>query len=465
MNEHLHKHAMRAIKQYYMINYGDTVIVACSGGADSMALLRFLHFNKRNLGITVHAAHVNHGLRGAESDADEQFVANFCKDNDITLHCKRLNLPLNASENMCREKRYEFFYSLEYKYENCKVATAHTKNDNAETVLLHIARGSGLVGICGIAPVADRIIRPFLFVSRVEVEDYLKANNTAFITDSTNLTDKFARNRVRLNILPQLERINPEVYDSFERLALISTQTVEYMQLSAHELLQKAYITNVAGEGGYNCRVLANAHVAVRNAALHMLFAPMCNVNQKRINLANDAILNGSGSVEINKQYTFCVKQKIARIVRNKYLINNISDTNEIAEEISINDAISHKTINLLGGYTLLIKLKKYEKKVNFEKTLKKHLKNVADYDKIVCDAVFRVKKMGDIYCVPTSGMTKPLKKVYSEAKLSSELRAINPVLAMGNTIVWANSFGTAKNYLPDENTRNFLIIDLPPTW
>ncbi len=465
MINNLHIHAMRAINEYNMINYGDTVIVACSGGADSIALLRFLHVNRQSMGITVHAAHLNHGLRGKESDADEKFVKTFCKENDIQLHSKKINLPLNASENMCRDERYKFFYSLEYKYENCKVATAHTKNDNAETVLLHMTRGSGLVGISGISPVVDRIIRPFLFVSRYEIEQYLKDSDIKYVTDSTNLVPKFARNRVRLNVFPELEIINPEVYDSFERLAVISSQTSEYMQLAAHDLLQQANITNILNEQGYDCTILASAHVALRKAALHMLFKPLANVNQKRIDLANNAILNGSGSVEINKNYTFSASQKFARIICNNNLINKSVQNIKATTKTELNDAISQKTIQLSNKFTLSLNLKKYEKKVNFKKTLKKHLKNVVDYDKIISSAVFRAKKAGDMYRTPGGGMLKPLKKVYSEAKLSHELRETNPVLAIDNNIVWANGFGTAQNYLPDENTRHFLIIEVPQLW
>ena len=157
-------------RQYNMIQPGDTVICAVSGGADSVALLFSLYLLKEKLGITLEAAHFNHHLRGEESDRDETFVREFCHRYDIPLHLGSAFVTPGEKglEAAAREARYAFLRSLPGK-----IATAHTADDNAETVLMHMVRGTGLNGLCGIRPVSGKVIRPMLTVTREDVEAFL----------------------------------------------------------------------------------------------------------------------------------------------------------------------------------------------------------------------------------------------------------------------------------------------------
>lgn len=205
------------IRQQHMLEPGEHVICAVSGGADSVALLFALYLLKEKLGISLSAAHFNHGLRGEESDGDQQFVQTLCDRYDIPLYvgAGQVRAGKKGLEAAAREARYAFLRSLPGK-----IATAHTANDNAETVLLHLVRGTALNGLCGIAPVGRQLIRPMLTVTRQEVEAFLAEYCLSHVEDSSNATDRFLRNRLRHHVMPLLESENPRLAESLSAMAL-----------------------------------------------------------------------------------------------------------------------------------------------------------------------------------------------------------------------------------------------------
>ena len=208
---------MSFAREYDMIVPGDHIICAVSGGADSMALLWSMYLLKEKLGICLSAAHFNHHLRGEESDGDEAFVKEFCDRFDIPLHLGGAYVTAGEKglEAAAREARYAFFATLPGK-----IATAHTADDNAETVLLHLVRGTGLKGLGGIAPVRGSIIRPMLTVTRQEVLELLEEYSVSYRTDSSNHTDAFLRNRLRHHVMPLLKEENPRLAENLSAMAL-----------------------------------------------------------------------------------------------------------------------------------------------------------------------------------------------------------------------------------------------------
>ncbi len=204
-------------ERYHMICPGDTVICAVSGGADSMALLWGLYLLREKGGFTLEAAHFNHGLRGAESDRDAAFVADFCAGYGIRLHMGQGLVEKGGKglEAAAREARYAYFRTLPGK-----IATAHTANDNSETVLLNLVRGTGLKGLGAIAPVGDRLIRPMLTVTRQQVLAFLAEYHIPHVEDSSNGGDAFLRNRLRHQVMPLLEAENPRLAENLSAMAL-----------------------------------------------------------------------------------------------------------------------------------------------------------------------------------------------------------------------------------------------------
>lgn len=205
------------IREQEMIRPGDTVVCAISGGADSVALLFACYLLKEKLGITLEAAHFNHHLRGEESDRDEAFVVGLCDRYDIPLHLGGSEIipGKKGLEAAARDARYAFLRSLPGK-----IATAHTADDNAETVLMHLIRGTGLKGLGGITPIHGNVIRPMLNVTRRDVEAFLEEWCLSHMEDSSNETDTFLRNRIRHHVMPLLAQENPKIAESLSQMAL-----------------------------------------------------------------------------------------------------------------------------------------------------------------------------------------------------------------------------------------------------
>ena len=204
-------------KEHRLIAKGDTVVCAVSGGADSMALLWALYLLKEEWDLVLSAAHFNHHLRGIESDRDEQFVRDFCNGYGIPLHVGSAHVQPGKKglEAAARDARYAFLQTLPGK-----IATAHTADDNAETVLMHLIRGTGLKGLGGIAPSRGNLIRPMLNVTRAEVEAFLAEYAVDYIHDSSNSTDEFLRNRLRHHVMPLLKAENPKLSQNLSAMAL-----------------------------------------------------------------------------------------------------------------------------------------------------------------------------------------------------------------------------------------------------
>ena len=205
------------VRQQNMIQPGDAVTCAISGGADSVALLFALYLLKDKLNIQLSAAHFNHHLRGEESQRDENFVRDFCDRYDIPLTVGQGTIVPGKKglEAAARDARYAFLRSLPGK-----IATAHTADDNAETVLMHMVRGTGLKGLGGIAPVNGNVIRPLLTCTRQDVEGFCAEWCLTFITDSSNEGDDFLRNRLRHHVMPLLKQENPRLAENTSAMAL-----------------------------------------------------------------------------------------------------------------------------------------------------------------------------------------------------------------------------------------------------
>ena len=247
------------IRRQRLIQPGDRVGVAVSGGADSVALLRLLLALRNELGIVLSVVHLNHQLRGSESDGDEQFVREladehklelFAESADVKTHVQEKRLSLEAAG---RELRYAFFERLFNKNAVNRIATAHTRDDQAETVLLRMMRGAGTRGLAGIYPERKvgandtTIVRPLLGISRKELEEYLHEIQQSWREDSSNQDERHARNRVRKNLLPWLEEnLNPSVRDTLAETAEIARAEEEYWQTQISVRLADPHQLNIA---------------------------------------------------------------------------------------------------------------------------------------------------------------------------------------------------------------------------
>ncbi len=244
---------LQQLKQEKLVAPGERVYCAVSGGADSVALLWGLYLLKDQLGFSLEAVHFNHRLRGEESQRDEEFVREFCGQYDIALTVGSGDVVSGPKglEAAAREARYAFFADLPGK-----IATAHTADDNAETVLMHLVRGTGLKGLCGIRSCRGNVIRPMLGITRQEVLAFLQEQHLTYVEDSTNSEDAFLRNRLRHHVMPLLKAENPSLAENLSAMAAHLCQDAELLEeMSRYEELPSV------GE-------LKNLHPAIRSRML-----------------------------------------------------------------------------------------------------------------------------------------------------------------------------------------------------
>ncbi len=254
--QNLEEKIKNTIKKYNLIQEGDRIVLAISGGPDSMCMLNVLvNFIKQTSSkITIFVAHVNHMIRKEAKD-DEQYVCNYCKKNNIEFYSKRIDVKKLANTNKIgleeagRKARYEFFNEVLLKTNANKIAIAHNKNDKVETILMNVLRGSGIQGLKGIEPQRENIIRPLIECERSEIEQYCEENNLNPRIDKTNLEDIYQRNKVRNVIIPYIKKeFNPNIIKTIDRLSNIVSAEDEYIEQQTETTYQEIVITEKLNE-------------------------------------------------------------------------------------------------------------------------------------------------------------------------------------------------------------------------
>lgn len=446
----LQKKVSDTIRQYNMISRGDTVAVCLSGGADSMALFHFFCTNREKLGVNLLALHVNHGLR-EESAAEQIFVSDYCESMGVQCIITSLDMNNNirpqglSVETWARDLRYEFFFAQAEKY-GARLATAHTLSDRAETVLFNLTRGTSLKGAGGIPPVRDNIIRPLIDCSRQDVEKYCADNNIPYVTDATNFDDIYSRNKIRLNVLPQLKKINPSAEKAIASFASDSREVYSLLSQLSDSLYKDAI-----GLGGLDVSKLTARHPAVTKDLIRGRLDKLGCLSKDNV----EAVFSALTSKKFKRQLSatvFC-------IIENGRLQFYTPKTREQSQPMLPVKVEFDKIVNF--GYSnlmfSLITAEEYEKII---KNNKNYLTYGIDYDILKGDVSLRSRKTGDAFTFTGRNITKTLKKLFIEDKVPQDFRDKIPVLCdETDNVVWLGDYGTNKPYVPSENTKNILLI------
>ncbi len=405
-----------------------------------MCLLHILKCNEQKFGIKVSAAHLNHCLRGQESDRDEEFVKEYCSKNGIPLTVERLDVLALKNKNegveeAARRLRYEF---LRRAAGNGKIATAHTLSDSAETLILNMTRGTTLSGLCGIAPVRDNIIRPIIFFTRSMTEQYCRDNGLDYVTDSTNLEDVCRRNVIRHNIIPTLLEMNPNFYDGILRLTRTNIKEDKYLSDKAQRLLSAAKTA-----AGYDCEVLSKADgVILKRAIKKMLKDDAISPQALFIQNIENVILNG-GSTSITSDINFRRRRGILEKFKK-------AENEEFSFELT-EIVITH---NKKASFSKISR-ENYDEQLKVNKML---AKQSVDFDKILNGAVVRNRRSDDK--IKLSGRpTKSLKKLYNEYGIIPEERDSLLVVADSQGVKWLENFGADESARVSDTTRTVLVI------
>ena len=417
------------------------VIVALSGGADSMSLLHFLIKNKAALGIEVAAAHLNHNLRGEESRRDERFVRSECERLGVSLYVRSADIASVAKqtgkgiEECGRDQRYAFFAEL-HASTGFLVATAHTASDNAETLLLNITRGCGIDGLCGIPPVRGWVIRPLLSCTREDVEDYCRENSIGFVTDSTNLCDDYARNKIRLNVLPELRAVNPSVVSSLNRLSALAIADSELIgELSQEELSRCMTPGGLSLQRLKECRQGLLTHVIRRAVEQRFDITP----EKKHIDIVLRLINEGSGAVELRKD-------RLVRVEKGLLKLEDTSANLPMNAIKTVDMPFSPGLMLEYNGRVYVISEKITPDSADDNKINKKLLIERLSCDIISCDTIIRNRRSGDVFSPFGRGCTKTVKKLFSEMKLPRKEREERLLIANGSHVLWIEGVGASQD-------------------
>ncbi len=423
-----------------------------------MAMLTVLNALKSKFGFELKAAHFEHGLRGEASRQDAKLVADYCRKSNIELvtdygHIAKQGVPKGHSEEeWAREKRYAFFQTL-CTTPNVKVATAHNKNDLAETVLFHLARGAGPRGVAGIPAERGAFIRPMLAVSRAEIEAYCAEKSIPYSMDNSNDDTRYARNRIRHEVIPALVGVNSGAVKNIARFS-DTMRTLDTWLCSLAEALMIATELH-QGKWGYDreflLKPISEAPPPVVASFFARLFGDVLDADKTQ---ALCALANG-------ERRKVQVSQKcFALVIAGRLIVSYSADTHKTHKTWPEKMLFAEGEFCFADAYPFSVRVTKYEGvQSQINKNNDEGLFFVADYDKISKCSVFRVRSPGDWVDLHRRGIKKPLRKWMNEAHIPPGQRDMLPLLAEGGKIVWVYGKGFLGDTEPHADTRRILTI------
>ena len=431
------------------------ILVGLSGGADSSALLHMLSVYREKCGAKIYAAHVNHGIRGAEADRDEEFCREYAGSLGVEIFVLRADVPALAKERgesvetAARSLRYSYFEQIMRENNIPILATAHNANDNLETVIFNIARGSGLSGVCGI-PECRRtdhgvVIRPILSMEKREIIEYCRDNAISFVTDSTNIDTDYTRNLIRAEIIPVMQRINSSAVKNAIRMSENLREDMLCLDHMADELIERQTDRSSIGLQSFR-----SAPASVANRALIKLYGEltggktleMTHVNALRELVAravpHSSVSLPAGIVGVIEREALCLCTETKIPEAEDYSIALCEGSNPISQtntEIFIGNSQNAKNV------------------------YKKAIILYIDSAKIKGELFARSRKPGD--SIRTRGMTKSLKKLLCEKKIPLELRARLPIICDSDGILAVPFVAVRDGMSADQNSDRAMAIHI----
>ncbi|MFV0362595.1 MAG: tRNA lysidine(34) synthetase TilS [Suipraeoptans sp.] len=435
------------IKENKMIEDGDKVIIGLSGGPDSMCLLHILLELSKKLKFEIYCIHINHMIRGEEANLDEAFVENICKQSNVLIKTVSRNVVAYAKEKKLseeeagREIRREEFEKFMYELGANKIALGHHMNDNAETLLLNLSRGSALNGMTGIEPVNGIYIRPLLCVLREEIEHYLEINNYRFCVDQTNTSNKYARNRIRNNIIPYLESdINKNSVKHMNDAMKHIREVNKYLSLVCDGYIEKCVVTGQADRGTL---ILAKEYNELPYIfKSEVIYRTLTNMADKK--------------KDIEEKHVLAVAQLFdMQVGKGVDLPYNIRATREYkgvkfrnSKEARIKDVQKPQMTMNTFVYN---KLTKTVPTSTYTKWF--------DCDIITQTVEIRHRQSGDFITINKEGNRKKLKQFFIDEKISREMRDDIWLACDGSHVMWVIGYRQNPYYQITDKTKNILEI------
>ncbi len=460
------------IEKEQMIQANDKVIVGVSGGADSLCLLFVLLEYRRQIPFSLAAVHVEHGVRGEESLEDADFVEEICREYGVLLRRFSFDIPRLAREKKLsveeagRSARYEAFAHAASEMGADKIAVAHNKNDQAETMLFHMARGSGLAGAGGIRPVRDNIIRPLLCLKRSEIEEYLRKRQIHWRVDRTNKETRYSRNCIRHHILPVMEKeLNPGTIDHMGALAEDIRRVEKYLDRQAEAAAEAAVSRE---EGGVKIRV---EKFLEQEELIRELVLKKC------------LLLAGCGLKDVTRYHIERLGGLFSRQSGRRLALPGGWEAQRVFDEVHIKKEAAAYTSQEAGFLQKLeipgsVKVPRgvfaaavfshdgemkhrEEPSGGIYENSQKIYTEWLNYDRIKGDLYLRTRQPGDFLVINRSGGRKKLKEYFIEAKIPAKERNVVLVLASGNEILWVVGYRISEAYKISTDTEKILQVQM----
>ncbi|SHK59001.1 tRNA lysidine(34) synthetase TilS [Tepidibacter formicigenes] len=452
------------IKKHNLLSDGDKVILGLSGGPDSVCLLHILNYLKDEFNIKLYAAHLNHKIRGIEAQKDAMYVAKICDVMGVVCFIRAIDVPKYCEENNlsleegARILRYNMFFEIKEKINANKIAIAHNINDQAETVLMRIMRGTGLQGLKGIEyKRTDGIIRPLLDVPREEIEKYCEENNLNPRIDYTNLQDIYTRNKIRLKLIPYMkENFNPNLKESIARMANLLREDSDYIEEQANKVFYEVCEKKSENMLVLDIEEFLKVHKALKNRiirkSINFILGNIKGIDQKHIQDVFNLIFENKSDIRIDLPKGLMVYKK-----KNKIIFTN--------EEL-IEGKISYNYKLPKSGY---IKIKELNAIVESKILSIEEVDNLKydeytkffDADKIYGNLLIRSRRNGDKIKILGLGGNKKIKDLFIDLKIPKESRDKIPILSDEKGIIWVMGYRMSEDYKIDKDTKNVLKVSL----
>ena len=436
----------------------ESVLVALSGGPDSVALLHLINAASVEKGFRVAASHVNYGLRGEESHDDERFCRDLCKQLGVKLHVKKASLlAWKSGTNLqaeARRIRYSFFDEICAKHQLTWIATGHNKTDSIETILMNLCRGAGTFGLSGIEPVFGKVIRPLLDFTREEIIAYLQRNRLPYRIDRSNLESKYTRNKVRQQLLPVVVKIfGDRAIGSIARAGQILAQQEHYLRGQIARLLDRDAVVTPFGKIALDLKRFRRYDDFLKQLLIADCF--------KRL----------TGSLQ---NFDLAAAQRVIKQVRSATV--KVDLTSGLIAEISDERLYIYRTAKDKPSYTVRRKgsncLQAYGMEISIEETptaklagkelrLGKNLRVYVDADKLQGKLTVRSPKIGDHFSPLGMKGSKKLSDFFSDRKIDRPLREEKPLLLCGDNIVWIIGHEIADSVKISARTKTALKLEV----
>ncbi|MBZ2174581.1 tRNA lysidine(34) synthetase TilS [Schnuerera sp. xch1] len=453
---------LKVIEKHRLIEDNDNIVIGLSGGPDSMALFHVLLEIRKEICFNIFIAHVNHGVRGKESDKDERFVENLANRLDLPYYCKTVNMDEYAIEHKMspeeagRELRYNFFREILSKIGGGKIAVAHNKNDQTETLLMRFFRGTGLEGLKGMEYINKDIIRPLLGIERKEIEKYLSDMNIETRLDRTNFELVYNRNRIRLEVIPYIEKYyNPNIVETLWRTSqLISTDNdflEKYATKVYNQLMKKKTDNFIILDGNsfkkehksIQQRIIRNCIIDIKGNLQGVTKKHISDIMTLFLKKGTGKSIDLIDNIIAKTSYENFIMEKKNKVIHKSFIY-----------KLELEDATYIDEL----GYEFNAKVCPIKKiKINNKNRFIKYF----DYDKVIGDLYIRNRKAGDRFVPFGMKGTKKIKDYFIDEKVAKEERDRIPLIVDYKNILWLVGYRINNLYKITSDTKNVLVIEV----